>query len=65
MRRKRLIGYPIIFDWLVAKDQSKLKEVIEDIQQKTRAYAKRQIVFGKRLKKQLDCNGVPVTVIEN
>jgi len=51
LRRKKLIGYPEIFDYLLGK--SDLGNTIDSIAQKTRAYAKRQETFWRTLKRRL------------
>ena len=50
LKRKKLIGYPEIFDWLESsnKKKQKISDLITLIQQKTRNYAKRQITFWKK-----------------
>lgn len=54
LRRKKLIGYPEIFDYLLGK--SDLGNTIDNIAQKTRAYAKRQETFWRTLKRKLALN---------
>lgn len=55
---KKLIGYDDLLKYLQQKKQDNLSEVIALIQQKTRNYAKRQIIFLNKLetdlKKELD-----------
>lgn len=54
LRRKKLIGYPAIFDWLERGErQEELATLQEYIAQSTRRYAKRQTVFARRLVRQL------------
>ncbi len=53
--KKGLIGYKEILDWIKAGEDNKLKiKLIEDISTQTRQYAKRQRVFWKSFKKQLE-----------
>lgn len=55
IQQKRIIGYPQIFAWIKAGGQRReLGKVIESIVQETRQYAKRQIVFLKKFKADLD-----------
>lgn len=50
VRRKGMIGYAEIFDWIVqGEKQEGLKELIALIQMRTRQYAGRQKVFWKKL----------------
>jgi len=51
LKTKKLIGYPEILDHIDAKMD--LNETVSIIQQETRNYAKRQLVFWRRLEKQL------------
>jgi tRNA dimethylallyltransferase len=51
LRRKKLIGYTEIFDYVLGKKN--LQDTIDIIAQKTRAYAKRQETFWKMLKRRL------------
>jgi tRNA dimethylallyltransferase len=53
LRRKKLIGYPDIFDYLMGKVS--LDVTVEIIAQKTRAYAKRQETFWRMLKRRFEC----------
>ena len=53
IRRKGLIGYTQIFEWLKFRT-TPLDELIADIVQETNQYAKRQMVFLKKFKKQLE-----------
>jgi len=69
LRQKKLIGYPEIFDWIVAgARQEELEKLIASIQQATRKYAKRQITFWRRLRIMLENeakkNARECTVIE-
>lgn len=48
LKRKKLIGYPEIFDWIDKSKPAGIEELVELIQQKTRQYAKRQITFWKK-----------------
>ena len=51
LRRKKLIGYPEIFDWIKnGENPNQMGKLIETIQQKTRNYAKRQITFWKKFR---------------
>lgn len=62
---KGFIGYPELFKWIHAgKDEATLSEVITVIQQKTRAYAKRQITFWRRLAHMLQNETSPLPIIE-
>lgn len=55
VRKKKLIGYCELFDYLQGSQNPRsLQNVIAIIQQKTRNYAKRQKTFWKMFKKQLD-----------
>ena len=55
LSQKKLIGYDVIIDYLErGKKEDELEKVFEIIQKKTRNYAKRQIIFFKSLKKQLE-----------
>jgi len=51
LRTKNLIGYPEILDYL--EDKQSLDTTIQRIQQETRNYAKRQLIFWRRLEKKL------------
>ena len=54
IKNKGLIGYPEIFEWI--KQGERLQDLpilIENIQIRTRQYAKKQLTFWKSLKKQL------------
>lgn len=63
LRKKNLIGYPELFDYLEGKRD--LNETIALIQQETRNYAKRQLIFWRRLEKQLRAQSLsPYTHIE-
>ncbi len=58
LKRKKLIGYPEIFDFLDrGAKQEDLPVLITLIQQKTRQYAKRQVTFWKKLRTLLECEG--------
>lgn len=53
--KKGLIGYKEILNWIKAGENNNLKiKLIEDISIQTRQYAKRQRVFWKSFKKQLE-----------
>lgn len=51
LRKKKIIGYDLIFQYL--DDEISYSQLIEQIQKKTRNYAKRQISFWSRFKKLL------------
>ena len=53
LNEKKLIGYPEIIDYLYKKDKH-LSDLIEIIQKKTCAYAKRQMTYWRRFKKMLN-----------
>lgn len=54
IKRKKLIGYPEIIDYIMQKkNENFLQIVIDAIAQKTRNYAKRQEIFGRMLVKKL------------
>jgi len=54
LKKKKLIGYDIILDYLEGKQTNKdLQQAIQIIQQKTRNYAKRQVTFFKSFERQL------------
>lgn len=57
LKKKKLIGYAEIIDYINSKNNFEknleLKELVSNISQKTRAYAKRQITFWRSLKEQL------------
>ncbi|HBS48177.1 TPA: tRNA (adenosine(37)-N6)-dimethylallyltransferase MiaA [Candidatus Dependentiae bacterium] len=56
LREKKFIGYPELLDWIGKNDKFLEKDIdflIENIVIKTRQYAKRQITFWKKLKKEL------------
>lgn len=56
LKRKKLIGYPEIFEWLESEKRDEIPELIRLIQQKTRNYAKRQITFWKKFRTLIeDC----------
>jgi len=55
LRRKKLIGYPDMFDYLL--ENVTLDKTIDTIAQKTRAYAKRQETFWRTLKRKLTLEG--------
>jgi len=54
VERKGMIGYSEIFDWIKnGSPVEKYQELISLIQQKTRQYAKRQLVFWKGLRREI------------
>lgn len=59
--RKKIIGYDDILK-MVQKEQDPV-EVVAKIQQKTRNYAKRQITFLKKLKKELLAEVFPANIV--
>jgi len=62
LKRKKLIGYPEIFDFLErGAKQEDLQALITLIQQKTRQYAKRQVTFWKKFRTLLECEGQIIT----
>ena len=52
LRRKKLIGYPEIIDYLETGTLT-FEQLVDEISRKTRAYAKRQITFWRMLQKKL------------
>ena len=68
--RKKMIGYPEIFNWIIdGEDASKFDALVERIQISTSNYAKRQITFWKQLEKKLkkecsqsSCNCRTITI---
>ena len=51
LQKKRLIGYPEIFEWIEhGERQSERAALVAAIQQKTRQYAKRQVTFWKKFR---------------
>ena len=57
LKKKGLIGYPEIFEWIQeGEKKEKLPDLIKKIQQETRHYAKRQRIFWKSLKPLLEKN---------
>lgn len=58
LKKKKLVGHDIIVDYILNKNFSKNQEAIENlskkIKQETRNYAKRQIIFWRSLKKELE-----------
>lgn len=55
VHKKGFIGYPIIMQWLLAgAPKEALSLVIQDIQQETRSYAKRQRTFWRSFARQLE-----------
>ena len=50
---KKLIGYDDLLHYAQNEKQSDLSEVVATIQQKTRNYAKRQIIFLNKLEKDV------------
>lgn len=62
---KGFIGYPELFAWVAGgKKKEELPLVIATIQQQTRVYAKRQIMFWKRLTNMLSKEPEQSTVME-
>lgn len=58
LKKKKLIGYSEIFDWIESGEKVELLPgLIDIIQQKTRQYAKRQVTFWKKFRNLLDNNG--------
>lgn len=53
VREKNIIGYPELLDYVHGIDHRPLSEIIEVISQKTRQYAKRQVIFFRRLQRLL------------
>ena len=53
LKRKKLIGYDDILNYLDASKPESKEKLIETIAQKTRNYAKRQLTFWKMLEKKL------------
>ena len=53
VREKNIIGYPELLDYVHGIDRRPLHEIVEVIAQKTRQYAKRQIIFFRRLQRLL------------
>ncbi len=53
LKKKKIIGYDDILEYLENKNTGKLEPLIQTIAQKTRNYAKRQITFGNQLFKDL------------
>ena len=53
LKKKKLIGYDDILDFLEHKGMGSDQDLIAIIRQKTRNYAKRQITFGNQLYKSL------------
>jgi tRNA dimethylallyltransferase len=52
---KGFIGYPELFAWITCgKQPSELPALIASIQKQTRVYAKRQVMFWKRLVNMLN-----------
>src|SRR3990167_3963747 len=54
LMKKKLIGYDDLLKYLRNKNQNNLTEVTCLIQQKTRNYAKRQIIFLNKLQKDIE-----------
>ena len=52
LRRKKLIGYPEIIEYLETGTLT-FEQLVDEISTKTRAYAKRQITFWRMLQKKL------------
>lgn len=52
IKNKKIIGYNLILDYLESSSEN-MTELVNDIQQKTRNYAKNQISFLGRLEKKL------------
>ncbi len=52
LRRKKLIGYPEIIEYLETRTLT-FEQLVDEISTKTRAYAKRQITFWRMLQKKL------------
>jgi len=54
LKRKKLIGYPEIFDWIERGEREhELDDLVRTIQAATRQYAKRQLTFWKKFDPQL------------
>lgn len=54
LKRKKLIGYPEIIEWIENGEQEgQIPDLIREIQKKTRHYAKRQIAFWKKFRNLL------------
>jgi len=53
LREKKLIGYNELIDYC-CHDEGQLPELISIIQQRTRAYAKRQLAFWKMLSRKIE-----------
>ena len=57
LKRKGLIGYPEIFDWIEnGEKENEIPDLIQTIQTKTRRYAKRQVTFWNSFRHQLEEN---------
>lgn len=56
LKRKRLIGYNELIDYLQDEETQSLDMVIEKIKQRTRNYAKKQICFWRSLREQVEEN---------
>jgi len=57
LRKKKLIGYDIIMDYLKTQQTQKdLDRMIDIIQKKTKNYAKRQVTFWKSFRRELQDN---------
>ena len=54
LRTKKIIGYDVLLDFLSNEQtQQKLAQAIDEIKQKTRNYAKRQLTFWRMLEREL------------
>lgn len=69
LKKKKLIGYPEIIDWIKSgKQPALINDLIKIIQTKTKQYAKRQLTFWKSFKKILEKSNeasIKVSVLNN
>ncbi len=63
LQRKKLIGYDDIFSFL--QSNQGIKDLEQQIAQKTRRYAKRQMTFWRMLEKKLTTHCITPSAIEN
>jgi len=65
VREKNIIGYPELLDYVHGIDRRPLQEIVAVISQKTRQYAKRQIIFFRRLQRLLAQEQYPGSTVLN
>jgi tRNA dimethylallyltransferase len=58
LEKKRFIGYPDILSYIQNRDISK-HELIDNIQQKTRKYAKRQMTYWRSFERRITAEKIP------